>query len=84
MTLSIPIKKALYAQVLSSLRKNNITYDRRNGFDYYLNLFYTAKTGEYVGIQFDYSDGFISLNQEQYTDLLDSITNYQDYVTTNK
>ena len=77
-------KKALFVQVMKACKDNAITYDKRNGYDYYLNLFYTAKTGEYKGIQTDWFDGFISLEKDEYDTLLDSINNYSTYAKIKK
>ena len=77
-------KKALFAQVMKACKDNSITYDKRNGYDYYLNLFYTAKTGEYKGIQTDWFDGFISLDKDEYDTLLDAINNYSTYAKIKK
>jgi hypothetical protein len=84
MYLPVNTKKALYAQVMKACKDNGIKYDPRNGYDYYLNLFYTAKTGEYKGIQTDWFDGFISLEKDEYNTLLDAINNYSTYATAKK
>jgi hypothetical protein len=77
-------KKALFVQVMKACKENNITYESANGYDYYLNLFYTAKTGDYKGIQTDWFDGFISLDKDEYNTLLDAINNYSTYVKVKK
>jgi hypothetical protein len=84
MYLPVNTKKGLFAQVMKACKQNNITYERRNGYDYYLNLFYTAKTSEYKGIQTDWFDGFISLEKDEYDTLLDAINNYSTYAKIKK
>ena len=84
MYLPVNTKKSLFAQVMKALKQNGIKYESANGYDYYLNLFYTAKTGEYKGIQTDWFDNFISLEKEEYNTLLDAINNYSTYVKIKK
>ena len=82
--LSLIEKRSLYAQTKKCLSDNSIKYDKREGFDYYLNHIWSNKFNEYKNIQFDYSDGFISLTRDEYTSLLDAINNYSTYYVNHK